>query len=423
MTTTTLRITLAAGLCWAFVLGCEKPPSGPKRSDHKDAHTARYHPAVRRSQTTASATPVAPSGANNSAAPSATRPANATAGPVGTPVLFVNDDVIAIQDVLEPIRQDLLAQSQQLGARDYADYLLRIVSDELRRQISTIVVYQKAKADFPEDAKEMLDKKASELIDNVINTRFGAVRARYEEHLESLDLTMDDMKQRARRQILVSQFMQDRLTPMLQEPPRHELLKLYNTRIDAFTTTAKAELFLIEIPLADELGKKPLERATAQELADVRQQARGQLERAREELDSGVEFGAVARRYSKGIRKADGGAWGEISPGSLTKRWQRPAEVLFTLESGQVSDITETDASLFIVKAGQVTPRHCQSFAEAQLELIRQAKDEQYQRLSNRYLVELMTRATIDAQQQQNFFRAVVAAAPRPTPPGAPAKR
>lgn len=44
----------------------------------------------------------------------------------------------------------------------------------------------------------------------MINTRFGGVKARYEAHLKAMDLTFKEMKERTKRQMMVSQFLRER---------------------------------------------------------------------------------------------------------------------------------------------------------------------------------------------------------------------
>ncbi len=407
-------VAVACILGLACAAGCEERPIGPKWADHQAAHTARYHPDVKRSDAIGSPT----FDAQVTQPLMATRPAGFAPGPgpIGSPVLFVNGDAITVQEILEPIIDDLARQARLLPESAYNDYLARKVADEIRNQVSLLVVYQEAQTSYPDKVYEMLDEKADEAIKGVINRRFGGVHARYEGHLKALDLSVADMKERARRQILVTQFLRDRLLPGLQDLPRRELMKHYQAHLDEFTTAPKAELFLIEVPITSELDKD-LSQASADEIAAARRRARAHMDRARQELDSGVDFAAVAKRYSRGLRKANGGAWGEITPGSLQKRWAKPAEILFALDQGRISDVIETDESVFIVKCGRRTPRRRLSFEQAQARIIARVKDQQYNRMSNRYIARLIQRATIDNRQRQEFFFAAVAAAPRPGRP------
>ncbi len=390
--------------CWA---GCNKPASGPKREDHKAAHTPRYHPHVDRS-----ATATAPAADPDVEGIMVSAGVDLPAAGTGCPILFVNGQTLTVQDVLEPIIEDLKGKAASYSPPAYRNHVLREVRNQIDFQISLIIIDEEAKAKFSEErVREAFDKEADRMVKDVVNRRFGGVHARYEAHLKTFDLTMADVKARAKRQAMVMQFLHDRFRPMIHEPTRRELVRYYENNPAEFTTAAKAEMFLIEVPLAEELGK-PVAEAPAAERAAASGRARAHLNRALEELASGVEFEAVAKKYCKGVRGSTGGAWGEISPGSLTGRWAKAAEVLFTLEAGATSDIVETEDALFIVRCGRCTAAQTQPFEQAQEQIISRIMDSDFNRRRDAYVQDLRSKATIDKYPE--FLQAVLAAVPRP---------
>lgn len=390
--------------------GCNKPAPGPKREDHKAAHTPRYHPHVDRSASSAPAAPVETDSDVDGLAISAGMEFPAAGS--GRPILFVNGQALTVQEVLEPIIEDLKQKAASYGLPAYRNHALREVRNQIDFQISMIVIYEEAKARFSEERmQEAFDKEADRMVKDVVNRRFGGVHARYEAHLKTFDLTMEDMKARAKRQAMVMQFLHDRFRPMITEPTRRELVRYYENNPDEFTTPAKAEMFLIEVPLAAELGK-PVTEATAVERAAACERARAHLSRAIEELASGVEFEAIAKKYCKGVRGRTGGAWGEISPGSLTGRWAKAAEVLFTLGAGQTSEIIETEDALLIVRCGQCTAARTEPFEQAQEQIISRLMDSDFNRRRDAYVQELRGKATIEKYPE--FLQAVLAAVPPP---------
>lgn len=400
---------ITGGMLALGTVACNKPAPGPKRADHVAAHSSRYHPDMQRSAATAP----------SEAEATTTQPAeslastNAFGGPVGCPVLFVNGDSLTVQEILEPVLDELTEKARTLDPILYANLVRRLTRQQIDLQVSTLVLYQEAKNTYPEKAIEAFDKEADRRIKEAVNLRFQGIQARYEAHLKSLDLTVDDVKKRMQRQVMVQQYMRDKFQPVLREPPRRQLLKYYETHLDEFSTPEKAELFLIEIPYEVELGK-PLTKAGPAEIEAARKRCVAQLKRAQEELAAGVEFTAVAKTYSKGLKAIQGGTWGEVSPGALRGRWAKAAEVLFTLEENQVSGIVEGEESAIIVKCGSRTPRQQSSFEEAQARIIERVKDEQFDRLSEDHIRGLLKRATV--RPMPEFTQAVEAAAPRPVP-------
>lgn len=392
-------------------LGCDKPDNGPKRADHAAAHRHRYHPEVKRLDD--AGTPAGPSEGPTLGAVTQPSDIDFEHGPVGCPVLFVNGETISVPEVLEPILDDLRVKADTLSLVSYRNHLFRAVGAQVDYQVSMLLVYQEAKKTFSDDKfKEALDKEVDRMVKEVITRRYGGVAARYEAHLKALDLTMAQMKERARRQAMVRFFLHERFQPMIREPTRRELAKYYETHPDEFSSTAKAELFLIEAPIAEMLEKQTAE-AKPDELAAARERARAHIQRAREELKNGVTFEAVVKKYCRGVRAKAGGAWGEVSPGAFVGSKAKLLDVLFRMNSQQVSDIVELEDGFYIVKCGQMTPATRKSFEEAQEQIIQRLMDEEYNRREQAYLRELLGRATISKRNE--FFQAVLAAVPRPS--------
>ena len=404
------RVVAASGFVLAVIgiAGCGDQNVGPKREDHEAAHTARYHPDISREPTMPTTSPA------TQQASEMILPSELPTGYTGTPVLFVNAQPITVSDVLEPLMPVILKTAgTATSEREYYRSISRLIAEQIRYQASTIVVYEQAKKKLTDALEEVLEKEADKAIQRTINANYDGVRARYEAQLKALNLSMKDVRERIKRQLLVSSFLEERFAPMVADPPRRDLLKYYKAHLNTFTTPAKAELLMIEIPLQVVLGK-PVSQATEREIAEARDAARRELRRAAEELESGVDFAAVARRYSKGAQRANGGSWGEISPGSLTGSWAKAADMLFALDEGRFSGIIETEESSFIVKCGRKTPEKQLTFEEAQAKIINEIREQEYGRMSSRYMGELLDKAGIDPRQQQDFFIAVVAAAPRP---------
>lgn len=405
------RAALVAVFCGLLATaGCEKPNEGPKRADDKAAHSPRYHPDVARSTVTGSR----PAPADDR--PPATQFADLfRTGVVGSPVLFVNNQTITIPEVLEPIIEGLQRKARILPERDYTNEVLISLREQIDYRISTILVYEEAKRKYEDKRiQEAIDKRVEEMITDVVNERFGGVRARYEAHLKQLDYTPEEMKERLKRESIVREYLRERFRPMLREPSRRDLLRYYEEHAADFTTPDKAELFTIEIPLSTEL-KKPLRSATPAELEAARQHARQSIARAREEIESGVDFATVARAYSKGTMASQGGAWGEVTRGALTKRWARPGEVLFTLEPGRMA-VVDTDEAIFLVRCGKKNPARRISFEDAQKQIIDKLIEDQFNQLRNEYIVDLIRRATISKRPE--FTQALLAVVPRPSHQG-----
>jgi len=401
-TTRTSVIAATAAALAVWVTGCKEPDFGPKRADYKLAHTAHYHPDVDRHPETAATQPEA-----------ATQPADFRFGhgPVGSPILFVNSEAITVPEVLESIYEDLATRARSLSETSYRDYLIRRVAEQIGTEISRVIVYQEAKKTFPDKADEAFTKEADKIVTEITDNRFGGVRARYEQHLKTIGLSAPEMKERIKRQLMVAQFLREHFKPLIQNPSRSELLKYYREHQADFLTPPKADMLIIEIPLEAELNR-PLANATSDQIAVARDRALAKIRRARDELDSGIDFADIARQYSRGLQAARGGAVGEVSPGSMAPRYKRPCEVLFSLEEGRVSDPIETPDAIFLVKCVKKAAAHQATFEESQIRIKNKLMDDQFDELQRKYITDLQSRSVI--RRRNEFMLAVLSAAPRP---------
>ena len=66
------------------------------------------------------------------------------------------------------------------------------------------------------------------------------------------------------------------------------------------------------------------------------------------ELDSGANFGDIARKYSQDEMSRKGGDWGWIERKDIRKEL---SDVAFSLEPGQYSQAIEIDSTIFILYA------------------------------------------------------------------------
>lgn len=311
-------------------------------------------------------------------------------------VLRVGRETISVQDVLEPIRQQLEEAACQQSTAAYNQLLARLVQEQIRDLIQESLIYQQATKNFSEAQQSALDDYATKAVNERIHREFGGVRARFERHLAQFDKTIEDAKQRERRRGIVLQHLRRELLPRIHVT-REELHRRYD-RLYGDKDKLRREMFLIEVPIP---------------AGGDRQAARQQIEEAAQRLQQGEPFDAVARVYSQGLQAEAGGAWGAISRDSLAGRYARCAEVLFELECGQTSEIIETDESLFLVHAGQEDQPEHHSFVDVQPELEARIKEEKLRQESAALIERLYQQVPVG--ELEPFIAAVVANAPRPT--------
>ncbi len=331
---------------------------------------------------------------------------------VGAPVMFVNKDVITVEDVLLPIRPDLERAAAALPSRSYMAKAAQLIRKELDKQIFFTVVYQEAKKGIAEEEEKQYLKAADAEIQQIVNLQFGGLHAKFEKHLAERGMTVADLREKTKRRFVVLKFLSDRFKPLAEHPKRDELRRYYEEHRTEFTTPARAKMSLIEASFRV-TADRPGPPGMPADPAAAREAARRKIERARQELDSGVPFAAVARKYSDGIRNTEGGAWDEIGRDSLRARYKAVSDALFRMSPGQVSDVIEGPDAFFIVRCDAIRPESCRSFEDAQPEIAERILEKKYGEMQDRYVRDLLAKAVF--QNEAEFFQAVLAAIPPAT--------
>ena len=335
-------------------------------------------------------------------------------GAIGAHMLMVNGDPITIEDILDPIMADLERSQAAMSPQEYARLVRRVVPAQIWQQINERLVYQEAVNELDERMLELLDAEVDRFIRRRVTAEFGGRQSRFEKHLAELGRSIEDVREQAKRHLLVSDYLRRKFIQQVPEATRAELWRYYQAHLDEFTTPASTELLLIDIPY-DAYVADARSRPGSEDWLRSKEQAWQQAEKARAELDSGLPFTAVAKTYSKGIHAAGGGAWGVIGSPGLVGRYRSATEALAGMSSHQHSGVIEGDDAYFIVGTGHVEPTEVTSFEQAQLRIKAALRRERLAAMERKYLDKLRDRANV--QRWPEFQLEVLRAVPQPKPP------
>ncbi len=109
--------------------------------------------------------------------------------------------------------------------------------------------------------------------------------------------------------------------------------------------------------------------------AEKRKKAEEIVEMARQ----GSDFAELARQYSEGPSKAQGGELGFFSRGQMVAPFEKAA---FRLEEGEISDVVKTDFGYHIIKIEEIVPETARSLEEVSETIEEQLQIEQARPLS-----------------------------------------
>lgn len=387
----------------------QSPSAGSKNNAAVDDALATYHDrmsqdASRRWIASDSA------GATRSAdGPSSVNRVSANDSHITADTLEVLDQFITVEEVLEPIRGKLTEMSSSMPPRQYYQNAAELVRSRIVEIVALHLIYQRASNELPEHLKPRIDKAVDDMERERINRDFGGRETTYENQLAKDGENREKVREKLRRVVVAESYLREKFVPLVGEPSRSDIETYYRDHKHDFTTEQRRELWMIDIPAAAFLDRtRPAHREQA--IADAMQRARNSAEDARRELQSGVPFAQVAKKYSK-FKQEEGGNWGFIRE-PLASRWEKPSKRFFELHPGEISEIIESEDSFFIVQCGKTEGGVTTPLSELQLKIARAIKNQRFDNMKANFLEKELAKANIG--EIDPFFRHVLRSAPQP---------
>lgn len=337
---------------------------------------------------------------------------------IETPILKVNNDVITVREVLEPLRNEFEVAVKEMSLVEYNRFVTRELKTRVIRLIEEVLVYDEASKEITEEMEPAIVKAVDKTEMSRINAEFGGRFSRWEAYLQKTGQKRSDVRHLIRRGLVVRQYLKDTFLPLIEPATRRDLIKYYERNPDEFTKPLRVEMFLIDVPYWEFLeeaeragGKATWSRLRGRRRIEAKRAAQEHMDKALQELASGISFDAVAKSYSFGPNRRKGGAWGPVSPGGLTGRWAEAANVLFELDEGRMSDVIKTEDGLLLVRAGKRFEARKIPFAEAQPIIEKKLVQEQQRKMEGDLVMKLRAKAHIG--DVESFFIALYKAVPR----------
>ncbi|MBJ6799183.1 peptidylprolyl isomerase [Geomonas propionica] len=247
--------------------------------------------------------------------------------PANIAVLHVNGSVITKLD-LDRALKVMMAQSQvkQPLAADAQKEAEAAVLDQLT---SVELLYQEAvKLEIPD-----LDKQ--------INDKVSENRAKFKtdqefiDALKSVDMTMQDMQDFTRKDIVINNFIEQKFTAKAAATDA-ESKKFYEENKDQYfkvPEAVRASHILVSVD----------EKATPEERKRAKEKAEALLKRVK----AGEDFAAVAKAESSCPSASQGGDLGAFGRGEMVPAFEKAA---FSMKTGDVSGVVESEFGYHIIK-------------------------------------------------------------------------
>ena len=162
---------------------------------------------------------------------------------------------------------------------------------------------------------------------------------------------------------------------------RPDLIAYYQANPDKFQVEAKVKWQQIQVAITPDVNKAA---------------ARKKLDLAIAELDRGVSFDKVAKKYSDGLTAKEGGMWDWMERGNLAD--DKLEQKLFSMPLNQLSEVHEGREALCVVRVIDRKEAGRQPFKEVQEEIRGILTEEQNRNRPKTLLKELFTQAVIETQ-------------------------
>lgn len=293
----------------------------------------------------------------------------------------VNDRVITVGDVLtamEPVRQQLqiLADGEELERR---------LSEAYETILESLIERALIIEEFKAQGGTIPDRIVDDYINQVISDRFTN-RVTLLKALQEQRLTWEEWRNEMRDRLVVNQMRQREVSARVVITPQQER-EAYERDIERYTTPEEVWVRLIGLQKGMDAEEHAIKKAEA--------------ERLRERILAGEDFAAIARTESEGPKASDGGDQGWRKPEEYSGEL---AEIIRTLEPGQVSPVVETAEMYFLVKVEGRKKAAIVPFedvrAQIQEQLRRQEEERLYkmwiEQLRNKHHVQVLKRRLTD---------------------------
>jgi foldase protein PrsA len=266
-------------------------------------------------------------------------------------VLVVGGETITSDEVIEASADqyevgktvaDLLKpMAQNMSVEEFKEYASVPVKDVVMGKISGILLYQHAKREIGEGAKEGLEKMAEKELRKFV-LRYGGDEAKADEVLAEQGLDRKGFKEEQKKFIITQSYLASKL-PYKKPVTYSELAEYYEEhRDELFYSRGLLQFRLIDIDMV-KIEITDLEENRAQK-------ARKKGEELARRAKAGEDFIKLVEEYSDGHRKDSGGLWPEVQPDSLARPYVVLAEAAEDMKPGEISGPLETVGHVFVMK-------------------------------------------------------------------------
>lgn len=286
-------------------------------------------------------------------------------------VAVVNGSVItqkAFQEELGPYLQRMAMTGQKPEGEQLAEEKKKILENLINRELLFQVAQKKGFEADPEAIEEQF---------NDLKNRFPD-EARFQAMLDQMGITADSLRQTIAQRLMIQKLIEQEVGKDF-EITDAEAKAFYDKHPVTQPEKVRASHILIKAdPDAGEAEKKA---------------ARKKLEGIQKKVEAGEDFAELAKAHSEGPSSDKGGDLSYFGRGQMVKPFE---DVVFAMETGEVSDIVETRFGYHLIKKTGKQPAGTVPYEEIEDRLKEYLKDQKVQKQVAAYIETLKETAEIE---------------------------
>lgn len=298
-------------------------------------------------------------------------------------VARVDDDVILLAEVLQPVRGALEQEKKIRSESEYRQIEWEILQRVTRALIERKVLLNELELRVPDPAvitniQKQIEGEFEKYLDSLVAKNQMKDRQELIDEVTKGGMTLARMRSDFVNQTMAEQFLNQLVRSQVSDPIRADLLRYYREHLDEFTEEAGAVWSHIQVSFGND-----------------KEAAKQKILAALEELKAGAAFADVARKYSDGPTAISGGAWTLTSPGSYADPVVDKA--LFSLPVGELSQAIVGSNAYHIVRVEKRNDGTPTPFAQVQQKIKAILRTQGLNELRRQKLEEIMARHYVES--------------------------
>ncbi|MDP1796110.1 MAG: peptidylprolyl isomerase [Planctomycetaceae bacterium] len=299
-------------------------------------------------------------------------------------IATVNGAPIFAGDVLDRYGDYLRIARTKLPPEDYAKLREAIIQRDLRGNIERRLLVERMRSGLKPDQAKQFEQHIDKLFETEVAKLKGELKALSRTELELALAQRDSSLSAVREAFATNRMAMEYLASKVERPPaptRPELVEYYQAHLDDYAVPARVKWQQI---------------VSSWDGRTTRAEARAKITQAQQELQRGVAFEAVAKKFSDGPTAAEGGHWDWTQTGSLAE--SKLEAMLFAEPVGKVSDVWEGKTGYHLIRVIDRQTEGRQPFAEVQDAISEKLQIEAQKNLPQNFVKKLFDEAVIETQ-------------------------